>query len=49
MNNINNLKEAMEWFLRNSSCGVMCFYKEKSCYCDTFLEAKEFYEGENNE
>lgn len=49
MNNINNIIEAEQWFLKNSSGGVMCYKGEKSCYCNTFLEAQKYYEKENNE
>ena len=45
MKSVNNVNEAMEWFLENHQGSVLCLKGDEELIADSFPEAKTFYEG----
>ena len=43
MSKVKTLKEAMSWFLSNSSGSILCVNGDKEKECKSYPEAEEFY------
>lgn len=43
--NVYSLEEAKEWFLYNSSGSVICMDGDVGKVCETYQEAKKWYNG----
>jgi hypothetical protein len=48
MKRVYNIDEAMSWFLSNSSGSVLCVNDGKEKECNSFPDATNFFNGEDD-
>ena len=46
MDTVNNIEEAMDWFINNSSGEVKCIKGTEEMVCESYPDAEKFYKGE---